>query len=50
MRWRDAKSSARIQGIDGANAARMRDRLSVCLRFSGEAPEKLRDSGSMANG
>lgn len=44
MRMRDSKISARIQGRDGPNAARMYYAFRICSRFSGEAPEKLRDS------
>jgi hypothetical protein len=45
-----SKSSARIQGRDGSNAARMHAAIMGCSRFSGEAPEKPCDASSMKSG
>ena len=41
MRRRDANCSARIQGRDGSNAARLSDAIKDRSGFSGEVPEKL---------
>jgi hypothetical protein len=46
MRRRDANSSARIQGRDVPNAARLSDAIMDRSRFSGEVPEKLFHSRS----